>query len=98
MIVKSSETTKKVGHEIPKVEVRPHPREGHRPDLADLPRAKKARGRFRAGTGDPGSMGRILVRGEPGHDIIPELYPLPGEPSSTSPARVPFIPPTWTRS
>ena len=52
-----------------------HTREGHRPDLADLPPAKKARGRLAAGIGDPGPMGRILVRGEHGHDIIAELEP-----------------------
>jgi nicotinamidase-related amidase len=56
-----------------------HTREGHRPDLADLPPAKKARGRLVAGIGDPGPMGRILVRGEVGHDIVPELYPIAGE-------------------
>jgi nicotinamidase-related amidase len=56
-----------------------HTREGHRPDLGCLPPAKKARGRSRTSIGDQGPMGRILVRGEAGHDIIPELYPLFGE-------------------
>src|SRR6202000_1262374 len=45
-----------------------HPREGHRPDLTDLPNAKKVRGRSKTCIGDPGPMGRILVRGEEGHD------------------------------
>ncbi len=56
-----------------------HTREGHRPDLGCLPPAKKIRGRSPTTIGDPGPMGRILVRGEAGHDIIPELYPLSGE-------------------
>ena len=56
-----------------------HTREGHRPDLADCPPTKKARGGLKVGIGDPGPMGRILVRGEHGHDIVEELYPLPGE-------------------
>jgi len=56
-----------------------HTREGHRPDLGCLPPAKKIRGRGTATIGDRGPMGRILVRGETGHDIIPELYPLPNE-------------------
>lgn len=57
-----------------------HTREGHRPDLTDAPLAKLARGRLSCGIGDAGPMGRVLVRGEYGHDIIPELYPLPSEP------------------
>jgi nicotinamidase-related amidase len=56
-----------------------HTREGHLPDLSDAPRAKVERGAPSLRIGDPGPMGRILIRGEPGHDIIPELYPLPGE-------------------
>jgi nicotinamidase-related amidase len=67
-----------------------HTREGHRPDLADLPPAKAARGRFPVGIGDRGPMGRILVRGEDGHDIIPELAPLPGEPVVDKPGKGAF--------
>jgi nicotinamidase-related amidase len=56
-----------------------HTREGHRPDLGCLPPAKKVRGKSPTTIGDVGPMGRILVRGEAGHDIIPELYPKFGE-------------------
>ncbi len=56
-----------------------HTREGHRPDLSDAPPLKIDRGDPRFRIGAPGPMGRILVRGEPGHDIIPELYPVAGE-------------------
>jgi nicotinamidase-related amidase len=56
-----------------------HTREGHRPDLSDAPRAKVERGAPNLRIGALGPMGRILVRGEPGHDIIPGLYPRAGE-------------------
>jgi nicotinamidase-related amidase len=56
-----------------------HTREGHKPDLSDCPPSKLARGRLEIGIGDRGPMGRVLVRGEFGHDIVPELAPVPGE-------------------
>ena len=68
-----------------------HTREGHRPDLTDCPPAKKARGKLKAGIGDQGPMGRILVRGEEGHDIVKELYPEPGEPVVDKPGKGAFF-------
>jgi len=56
-----------------------HTREGHLPDLSDAPQAKVERGAPSLRIGDPGPMGRILIRGEAGHDIIPALYPLSSE-------------------
>lgn len=68
-----------------------HTREGHRPDLSDLPPAKKVRGHGKRTIGDPGPMGRILIRGEAGHDIIPELYPLSAEPVIDKPGKGAFF-------
>ena len=56
-----------------------HTREGHLPDLSDAPRAKLERGEPSLRIGAPGPMGRILIRGEAGHDIVPALYPQAGE-------------------
>jgi nicotinamidase-related amidase len=56
-----------------------HTRESHLPDLSDCPPAKRLRGNPGMRIGDSGKMGRILVRGEPGNQIVPDLAPLPGE-------------------
>jgi nicotinamidase-related amidase len=67
-----------------------HTREGHRPDLSDAPPHKVERGDPAMRIGAPGPMGRILVRGEAGHDIIPELYPVAGEPVIDKPGKGAF--------
>ena len=67
-----------------------HTREGHRPDLSDAPPAKVERGAPSLRIGDGGPMGRILIRGEPGHDIVPELYPVAGEPVIDKPGKGAF--------
>jgi len=68
-----------------------HTREGHSPDMADCPPTKKARGGLKTGIGDEGPMGRILIRGEKGHDIIKEVYPIAGEPVIDKPGKGAFF-------
>ncbi len=67
-----------------------HTREGHLPDLSDCPPAKLRRGKPSCRIGDPGPYGRILVRGEYGHDIVDQLAPLPGEPVVDKPGKGAF--------
>ena len=67
-----------------------HTREGHRPDLSDAPPAKVNRGDPAKRIGAAGPMGRILIRGEAGHDIVPDLSPLPEEPVIDKPGKGAF--------
>ena len=67
-----------------------HTREGHRPDMADALRAKVERGAPSLRIGAPGPMGRILIRGSAGHDIVPALYPRQGEPVVDKPGKGAF--------
>jgi biuret amidohydrolase len=67
-----------------------HTREGRRPDLFDLPHTKKIRGGSKTRIGDPEPMGRILIRGDLRPDIIPRLYPTPGEPVIDKPGKGAF--------
>jgi len=68
-----------------------HTREGHRAVMADAPKAKVERGAPSLRIGDSGPMGRILIRGEPGHDIVPDLYPRPGEAIIDKPGKGAFF-------
>ena len=67
-----------------------HTRECHRPDLSDCPPAKRQRGSPGRRIGDPGPMGRLLIAGEPGAEIVPELAPLAGEPVVDKPGKGAF--------
>ena len=67
-----------------------HTREGHRADLTDCPPTKITRGRGKIRIGDKAAMGRLLVQGEHGHDIVPELYPVAGEPVIDKPGKGAF--------
>ena len=67
-----------------------HTREGHRPDLSDAPNAKVERGNPSTRIGAAGPMGRILIRGEPGHDIVAALAPVTGEPVIDKPGKGAF--------
>lgn len=67
-----------------------HAREGHRPDLSDPAPAKRVRGRFPAGIGDPDPMGGILMRSQPGHDIVRKPAPAAGGPVAHNPGEGAF--------
>jgi nicotinamidase-related amidase len=75
-----------------------HTREGHEPDLSDCPPAKLNRGAPSKRIGDEGKYGRILIRGEYGHDIVDELAPIDGEIVIDKPARAPSMPPNYRTS
>ena len=91
LLLKAVPPTKKVLEAARKADIHVvHTREGHRPDLSDLWPAKKARGKLKTTIGDVGPMGRILVRGERGHDIIDELKPIAGEPVVDKPGKGAF--------
>jgi nicotinamidase-related amidase len=68
-----------------------HTREGHAPDLGDCPPSKRARGRGKITIGDEGPMGRLLVRGQRGHEIVPELAPIAGEAVVDKPGKGAFF-------
>ena len=67
-----------------------HTREGHRQDLSDAPLSKLARGKLEVGIGDIGPLGKVLIQGEPGHQIISELAPINGEPIIDKPGKGAF--------
>jgi nicotinamidase-related amidase len=68
-----------------------HTREGHAPDLGDCPPSKRTRGRGKITIGDEGPMGRLLVRGQRGHEIVPELAPVAGEAVVDKPGKGAFF-------
>ncbi|MDI6861391.1 MAG: cysteine hydrolase [Caldisericia bacterium] len=92
LLRKAIEPTRKVLEAVRKTNVIKviHTREGHRPDLSDCPISKRKRGNLRIGIGDMGPMGRVLIRGYKGHDIIDELKPIDGEPIIDKPGKGAF--------